>query len=118
MGSPLAHVNNLHISHAGANIFYQTIKYSHEVFLEHIYGTNSVNAGLVNGVGGNLYNQTTWDLSPVYYAKMDRGLTIERDIPKSISVQFTNLSSRTCNYLIFVAYRQEFMLDILTGSKV
>ena len=118
LGSPLAHINNFQISHAGANVFYSTLKYGWENFLEHFYGINSVGAGLMNGVGGSLYNQTTWELSPVFVGRLDRALPIERDIPKSIGVQFTNLSSRTCNYLIFISYRQEIMIDVLTGSKI
>ena len=118
LGSPLAHINNFQISHAGANVFYSTLKYRWENFLEHFYGVNSVGAGLMNGVGGSLYNQSTWELSPVFFGRLDRALPIERDIPKSIGVQFTNLSSRTCNYLIFISYRQEIMIDVLTGSKI
>jgi hypothetical protein len=57
-------------------------------------------------------------MSPVYYAKLDRALPIEKDIPKSLSLQFTNLSARTCSYLVFITYQQEIMIDILTGSKI
>jgi hypothetical protein len=118
MGSPLAFVSQFQVSHAGANIFYQTLKYNYQSYLEHFYGVNSINAGLIDGVGGSLYDQTTWDMSPVYYAKLDRALPIEKDIPKSLSLQFTNLSARTCSYLVFITYQQEIMIDILTGSKI
>ena len=91
---------------------------SYLAYLEHFYGVNSINAGLIDGVGGSLYDQTTWDMSPVYYAKLDRALPIEKDIPKSLSLQFTNLSARTCSYLVFITYQQEIMIDILTGSKI
>ena len=114
-----AHVSNLNFVVSGMNVFYNQQKYLYQSFLEQLYGLNAINGGQTDGLNSSLVSQLDFETSYAYYvANIERQLPIERSVPKSLSVQFQNMSARMCDYILFVEYGQSLSIDILTGSKV
>jgi len=117
--SPLCLLQNFQVVVSGQNALYNTQKYSYQQFVEQLVGCNSVNGaetdGLCSGLVGLLDFETAYNY---YYVDISRMLEIERSVPKSVSIQGTNLSAKAIDLIVFVSYRQTLKIDVLTGSRV
>jgi len=117
--SPLCLLQNFQVVVSGQNALYNTQKYSYQQFVEQLAGANSVNGtetdGLCSGLVGLLDFETAYNY---YYVDISRMLDIERSVPKSVSIQGTNLSAKAIDLIVFISYRQTLKVDVLTGSRV
>lgn len=117
--SPLCLLQNFQVVVSGQNALYNTQKYSYQQFVEQLVGCNSVNGsetdGLCSGLVGLLDFETAYNY---YYVDISRMLDIERSVPKSVSIQGTNLSAKAIDLIVFISYRQTLKVDVLTGNRV
>lgn len=117
--SPLCLLTNFNVVVSGQNALYNTQKYSYQQFSEQLSGCNSINGdqtdGLTSGLISHLDFETAYNY---YYVDISRMLEVERSVPKSVSIQGTNLSAKAIDLIVFISYRQQLKIDVLTGSRV
>ena len=117
--SPLCTIGNFNISISGAQVIYQTEKYSYEQFVQQLYGCNAVNGGLSDGVNSGLIDQTMFDQCyNYYYVNCARKLPVEQSVPMSVNITGQNLSGNEIMLYIFVIYQTQVNVDVLTGARV
>tara|TARA_R110000782_G_scaffold173288_1_gene264866 strand:- start:45 stop:1733 length:1689 start_codon:yes stop_codon:yes gene_type:complete len=116
--SPMVAISNFNVVVSGANVIYNTQRYSFEQF-ENYQKNLGVNSGMTDGLCSGLIDRTGFD--SIYnhlYLDLSRGLEIENSVPKSISIIGQNLSAKSIDCFIFVEYGVSFSTDVLTGVRV
>jgi len=117
--SPLCHLTNFNVQISGQNAIYNLQKYTAEQFNNQLYGQNSVNGGLTDGLTSSLVGRQEFDMEYCYYyVNVERMLPVEMGVPKSVQVIGQNLSSRACDYWVFVEHGVKVSIDVLTGARV
>lgn len=117
--SPLCHLSNFNVQISGQNAIYNMQRYGFEQFNDQLYGQNSVNGGLTDGLTSGLIDYLGFQNSQCYYyVNVERMLPVEQSVPKSVQVIGTNNSVHTCDYWVFVEYGVEVSVDLLTGARV
>jgi hypothetical protein len=117
--SPLCLINNFNVIVSGAQMIYQTEKYTYEQFVQQLYGYNQLNGGLNDEINSGLITQTDFDMCyNYYYVNCARKLPIEQSVPMSVNIVGTNTSLRNIQLYIFVCYQTQISLDVLTGARV
>jgi len=117
--SPMVSLRNFNVVVAGQNMIYNTQQYNFEQFLNQLVGVNSVNANLTDGLTSGLIDFMSWQQSyGYYYVNCSRMLPIDEAVPKSVSIQGTNMSQATVQFLCFIEYGVQVSVDVLTGARV
>jgi hypothetical protein len=117
--SPLCHISNFNVQISGQNSIYNVQKYNFEQFNNQLYGQNAVNGGLTDGLTSSLIGRQEFDMEYCYYyVNVERMLQVEMAVPKSVQIIGQNMSSKICDYFVFVEYGVEFPIDVLTGARV
>ena len=117
--SPLSLFTQFNIQISGQNAIYNTERYSYEQFLNQLYGQNSVNGGLTDGMTSGLIDQKAFESEYCYYyVNCGRMLPVEEAVPKSVSVLGQSVNLQPMDLFIFVEYGVEISLDILTGARI
>jgi hypothetical protein len=116
--SPMAYINNFQVKVAGANVFSEGRRYTRQTFIDNVLGAKGINSGLssIDGMASGLLSFSDWELAPYYYVNLSRTDEVNAKIPKSISVEGTNISEKAVDYLVFVCYQREMTIDVLTGQ--
>ena len=118
--APYTQLGNFQVVVSGANTFSSTIKYNYEMWNNHVYGTNSINSGQIDGISSSLIDSLDWETCYGYYvADVSRMLSVEDSVPKSLAIQAQNLSGKEIDVFVFVEYQvDDLQIDLLTGSRV
>jgi len=117
--SPLCHISNFNVQISGQNAIYNLQKYNFEQFNNQLYGINSVNGGLTDGLTSGLVGRQEFDMEYCYYyVNVERMLPVEESVPKSVQIIGQNLSAKICDYYVFVEYGVQISIDALTGARV
>ena len=117
--SPLCHISNFNVQISGQNAIYNLQKYNFEQFNNQLYGQNSVNGGLTDGLTSGLVGRQEFDMEYCYYyVNVERMLPVEESVPKSVQIIGQNLSAKACDYYVFVEYGVQISIDALTGARV
>lgn len=117
--SPLCLLTNFNVVVAGANMIYNTQKYSYEQFLNQLRGCGSVNADLTDGLTSGLISKLGFESKQCfYYVDCSRMLPVEEAVPKSVSIIGNNSSAKKLTFFVFVEYGVQVSIDVLTGARV
>jgi len=117
--SPLTSIQNFNVVVAGQNMIYNTQQYNFEQFLNQLVGVNSINANLTDGLTSGLVDFQSFQQGySYYYVNCSRMLPIDEAVPKSVSIQGTNPTNMTVQYLCFIEYGVQVSVDVLTGARV
>ena len=117
--SPLCLFSNFNIVVSGQNAIYNTERYSFEQFNNQVYGCNSVNGGMTDGISSGLFNALGFETNYCYYyVNVSRMLPVEESVPKSVQIIGTNQSANAVDLWCFIEYGVDVSIDILTGSRV
>lgn len=117
--SPLCLLTQFNVQISGQNAIYNTQRYAYEQFANQLYGVNSVNGGMTEGVASGLISQTDFEMEyNYYYVNVGRMLPVEEAVPKSVSILGQNRSEKAIDIFVFVEYGVEVSVDILTGARV
>ena len=117
--SPLCLINNFNVIVSGAQMIYQTEKYTYEQFTQQLYGYNQLNGGLNDEINSGLINQIDFDMCyNYYYVNCARKLPIEQSVPMSVNIVGQNMSTRDIQLYVFICYQTQISLDVLTGARV
>jgi hypothetical protein len=115
----LAQVTDFQVQVGGVNQIQTNGRYEWEIFQNYVAGAHGVNAGMTDGLTSSLIGQSDWARKYLYYyIDCNRGTDLERDTPKSIQIQFRNLSAKAMDYFVFVEFENSFALDVGTGNIV
>jgi hypothetical protein len=116
--SPMAYINNFQVKVAGANVFGEGHRYTRQTFIDEVLGAKGINSGLSSmiGMASGLISLSDWELAPYYYVNLSRSDEVNAQIPKSISVEGTNISEKSVDYLVFITYSRNLSIDVLTGQ--
>jgi len=117
--SPLCLLTNFNVVVAGANMIYNTQKYSYEQFLNQLRGCGSVNADLTDGLTSGLINKLGFESKQTfYYVDCSRMLPVEEAVPKSVSIIGNNSCEKALTFFVFIEYGVQVSVDVLTGARV
>jgi len=117
--SPLCFINNFNVVISGQNTIYNTQKYNFEQFNNQLYGANSVNGGMTDGLTSGLINQQGFEMEYCYYyVDVSRMLPVEETVPKSVQIIGQNASSIAVDLMCFIEYGVSVSIDALTGARV
>lgn len=117
--APMVTLGNFNVQISGQNAIYNTQRYTFEEFNNQLYGQNSVNGGLTDGLSSGLIGFNDFQNSYCYhYVNVERMLPVEQSVPKSVQIVGTNYSTNTLNLWVFVEYGAEIAIDLLTGARV
>lgn len=109
-------LTNLNVQVGGVSTLSQNARYSFEMFAEQFSGVNAVNAGMSDGLCSGLISQKSWEQKHGYvYLSVNRGTELEKSNPKSVQVQFQNISNKKIDYYIFITYETSINLDVGLG---
>jgi len=117
--SPLCFLNNFNVVISGQNTIYNTQKYNFEQFNNQLYGANSVNGGMTDGLTSGLINQQGFEMEYCYYyVDVSRMLPVEETVPKSVQIIGQNASALAVDLMCFIEYGVSVSIDALTGARV
>lgn len=117
--SPFCQFSNFNIVVSGQNAIYNTERYSFEQFNNQFKGCNAVNGDLTDGLTSGLFDEDSWFLNQSYwYVNISRMLPVEEQVPKSVQIIGTNMSSRALDLICFLEYGCSVSVDVLSGSRV
>ena len=117
--SPLVQFTGFNVVVSGQNAIYNNVVRSFEEFNNQLYGCNSVNGGLTDGLSSGLINSLGFEMEQCfYYVNVERMLPVEESVPKSIRITGINTSRRNVDLFCFVEYKCNFDIDLNTGSRV
>jgi hypothetical protein len=117
--SPLCLMSQFNVQISGQNAIYNTQRYSHEEYCNHLYGANSVNGGMSDGMMSGLVGRDDFEQSYCYYyVNVGRGLDVEQSIPKSVNIMGTTACQCALDLYVFVSYGCSIDIDITTGARV
>ena len=117
--APYAHFSNFNIQVSGQNAIYNMQRYNFEEWSNQLYGQNSVNGGMTDGLNSGLINYLGFQTSQCfYYVNVERMLPVEQSVPKSIQILGNNLCEKNLDLFVFVEFGTEISIDILTGARI
>jgi len=117
--APMTSLGNFNVQISGQNAIYNTQRYTYEEFVNQLYGQNSVNGGMTDGLTSGLIGFLDFQNSAsYYYVNVERMLPVEQSVPKSVQIIGTNFSAKSLQFWIFIEYGVEVKIDVLTGARV
>jgi len=109
-------LTNFNVQVGGVSQLQQNARYGYELWNEQIAGVNAINGGMSDGLTSGLINERSWHQKHGYiYLQVNRGTELEKSSPKSVQVQFTNVSNKKIDYYVFVTYTTSINLDVGLG---
>lgn len=116
--SPLEWVNNLNFQISGINIFTNNQQFGYESFQQELYGVNSVNGGLTDGITSGLISQNAFYNNYGYLvANVARRLP-EDNSPKSVQISGTSLSQLPVDLYVFCVFEKSITIDLYSGRRI
>jgi hypothetical protein len=112
----LSSITNFNVQVGGVSQLQQNARYGYELFNEQFYGVNAINGGMSDGLTSGLISQRTWEQKHGYvYLQVNRGTELEKSSPKSVQIQFQNVSAKKVDYYVYVTYQTSINLDVGLG---
>lgn len=116
--SPLEWINNFNIQISGTNIFTNNEQFGFEQFQNELYGVNSINGGLTDGLTSGLISQTAFYNNYGYLvADVARRLP-EDNSAKSVQLSGTCLSQLPVDLYIFCVFEKAIVVDTFSGKRI
>jgi hypothetical protein len=113
---PLALLGQFNIQVAGANMYQSSLRYDYEVFYNEVSSINAINGGLSTGLTSGLISQSMWDnLYRYYVCDLSRRVPSEDGVAKSVVFQGVNQTTKTMDYICFIAFERKVVIDMETG---
>jgi hypothetical protein len=117
--APLAAITQFNAQVGGKNLFQQNFQYDFENFMNEVVSMNSINGAKSTGLMSGLISSYDWDnLYRYYVIDLSRRLPADDKIPRSLSIQGINNTSKTIDYICFIEFSRKIIIDTLTGAIV
>jgi hypothetical protein len=109
-------LTNFNVQVGGVSQLSQNVRYGYELFNEQFAGVNAINSGMTDGLTSGLISQKSWETKHGYiYLQVNRGTELEKAAPKSVQVQYQNITNKKIDYYIFITYETSINLDVGIG---
>jgi hypothetical protein len=112
-------LSSFNILISGVNLFLNNEMYDFEAFLEQLNQSNQINGGLTTGLASGLINEYMFSSGyRYYYGDASRILPSEQGVSRSVQIVGQNVSSASCDLMVFVIFNREITIDISTGARI
>jgi hypothetical protein len=116
---PYASITNFNVQVSGKNVFQQDFNYDFEAFQNELQSLNALNGGVTTSLTSGLISKRMFQSGYRYYvADLSRGPLSDRDIPKSVVVKGTNNTGVAMDYICFIVFEREVIIDMVSGGLV
>ena len=117
--SPVQWISNYNVQISGVNIFAENANYGFIQFLQEVYGVNSINGGMTDGLTSGLISQTAYYNNYGYLvANVGRRLPEEDKTPKSVQISGTISCQNPVDLFIFCELEKSITIDIYSGKRL
>lgn len=117
--APCAMLTNFNVSVSGRNLYQSNIQYSWEHWLEQIsyMGGSDGNPKSELGVKSGLLSEFDWQKNHRFiYVNLSNKDESEDEIPRSVTVNFTNRCKKPLDFYFFLFYEKSVSMDVVTGE--
>lgn len=117
--APMCVLTNFNVSISGRNLYQSNIMYSWQHWHEQIsyMGGLDGNPKSELGIKGGLLSEASWLKGNRFiYVNLSNKDESEDEIPRSVTVNFTNISKKNLDFYFFLFYEKEVRMDVVTGE--
>lgn len=112
-------LTNFNIMVSGVNLFLNNENYDFEAFCTQLAQSNQINGGLTTGLASGLISEKMFSQAyRYYYGNCSRSLPSEQGVSRSVQIVGQNVSSASCDFMVFVEFQREIVIDVATGARI
>jgi hypothetical protein len=112
-------LTNFNILISGVNLFLNNENYDFEAFAQQLAQSNQLNGGLTTGLASGLISERMFSQAyRYYYGNASRILPSEEGVSRSVQIVGQNVSSASCDFMVFVEFQREMVIDVATGARI
>ena len=112
-------LTNFNILISGVNLFLNNENYDFEAFAQQLAQSNQLNGGLTTGLASGLISEKMFSQAyRYYYGNCSRILPSEEGVSRSVQIVGQNVSSASCDFMVFVEFQREMVIDVATGARI
>lgn len=112
-------LTNFNIMVSGVNLFLNNENYDFEAFCTQLAQSNQINGGLTTGLASGLISEKMFSQAyRYYYGNCSRSLPSEEGVSRSVQIVGQNVSSASCDFMVFVEFQREIVIDVATGARI
>jgi hypothetical protein len=112
-------LTNFNIMISGVNLFLNNENYDFEAFLTQLAQSNQLNGGMTTGLASGLISEKMFSQAyRYYYGNCSRILPSEEGVSRSVQIVGQNVSSASCDFMVFVEFQREVVIDVATGARI
>jgi hypothetical protein len=112
-------LTNFNILVSGVNLFLNNENYDFEAFAQQLAQSNQINGGLTTGLSSGLISERMFSQAyRYYYGNCSRILPSEEGVSRSVQIVGQNVSSASCDFMVFVEFQREMVIDVATGARI
>ncbi len=115
--TPYYYMDNFQVQVSGTNLYPKNFQYRYDMFRSEIFGIGAPNGNGLEAMRAGLIDENAWDAGyGDIVVNLQRVARLSDDLPKSIDLQFTNMSPNVMSFNVFVFYEKQFFFDCVTGQ--
>lgn len=112
-------LTNFNIMISGVNLFLNNMNYDFEAFCQQLAQSNQINGGLTTGLASGLISEKMFSQAyRYYYGNCSRILPSEEGVSRSVQIVGQNVSTASCDFMVFVEFQREMVIDVATGARI
>ena len=112
-------IQNFQIQISGKNLFINNLQYDYETFYEQLVSSNQLNGSLTTSLSSGLIGFAEFqNLYRYYYGNASRSIPSEDGVAKAVQVSGVNGSPQTIDFMVFVEFERQVVVDVRTGARV
>jgi hypothetical protein len=112
-------ISNFQIQISGKNLFINNLQYDYETFYEQLVSSNQLNGSLTTSLSSGLIGFTEFEnLYRYYYGNASRSIPSEDGVAKAVQVSGVNNSPQTIDFMVFIEFERQVVVDVRTGARV
>jgi hypothetical protein len=112
-------LSNFQIQISGKNLFINNLQYDYETFYEQVVSSNQLNGSLTTSLSSGLIGFTEFEnLYRYYYGNASRSIPSEDGVAKAVQVSGINNSPNTIDFMVFIEFERQVVVDVRTGARV
>ena len=112
-------LTNFNILISGVQLFLNNENYDFEAFNQQLAQSNQLNGGLTTGLSSGLISERMFSQGyRYYYGNASRILPSEEGVSRSVQIVGQNVSTYSCDFMVFVEFQREMVIDVATGARI
>lgn len=117
--APFSVLTNFNVAISGKNLYQSNIQYTWEHWLEQISYMGGIDGNPKSelGIKSGLISEADWSKAYRFvYVNLANKTEAEDEVPRSVTVSFTNRCSKALDFYIFLFYEKEISVDCSVGE--